>query len=667
MVSPIQTLPLEVVHAIAAGEVIDSLAAVVRELVDNSLDAGATRIDVGVWPDRLQVRVSDNGRGMTRRDLQAVAHPHSTSKIRQGADLWAIGSLGFRGEALYSLAQVGRLEICSRSAQEESLQGWRKIYGLGEDPQGEPEPWPMAPGTVVRVWDLFGQWPVRRQGLPSPAQQLRSVQRLIQGMALCHPGVTWRVEHSDRPWFNVRPAPEPLGILTQILREVQATDLQGWSHGVMPPDGDRANPPTQPLPHSPTDPLPSQIIGVLGLPDRCHRRRPDWVKIAVNGRVVQIPELEQTLMGVFRQTLPRDRFPVAFVHLCIPPSHIDWNRHPAKAEIYLRHLDFWREQVRESMGAALKLQATEPTQGLQTQRVQQLLKAAERQGVYGVSPQPRFSLLNSLDSPDFDPLLPSPLSNSQNPANFSDSLKDSPFPNAPDLAQALKDAPAPYAPLSSPLSPSFPHPPQGLNYSHSLSYSHSLDFSPPDDRPASPLPSPASPLRAMAQLHQMYIVAEHSSGIWIVEQHIAHERVLYEQIEDCWEPVPLDPPLVLSHLGEKQVEQLRRIELIVEEFGQSLWAVRSLPGLLVGRSDCREAVLELSLGGDLSAAQATTACRSAIRNGQPLTLSAMQTLLDQWHRTRHPHTCPHGRPICLPLEETQLAQFFRRHWTIAKS
>jgi DNA mismatch repair protein MutL len=165
----------------------------------------------------------------------------------------------------------------------------------------------------------------------------------------------------------------------------------------------------------------------------------------------------------------------------------------------------------------------------------------------------------------------------------------------------------------------------------------------------------------------MYILAEHPSGMWLIEQHIAHERVLYEQLWDCWQVVPLESPLVLGQLSTAQLDQLQRLGIEVEPFGDQRWAVRSAPERLIDRDDCVDALLELSQGGNLESALVATACRTAIRNGTPLSLAEMQSLLEQWQQTRNPRTCPHGRPIYLQLEETSLARFFRRHWVIGKS
>ncbi|MEW6495795.1 MAG: DNA mismatch repair endonuclease MutL, partial [Cyanobacteriota bacterium] len=494
--------------------------------------------------------------------------------------------------------------------------------------QGEPiqvKAAAIAPGTVVNVSNLFGNWPVRRKGLPSIAQQLKAVQTIIHYVALCHPRITWQVQQNERPWFTISPGKTAQQILPQLLKQVRQTDLQqltlevpipeqgSWGAGVLgskgaeergskgaeergsggagvlgvlgerrrilSPQSPISNPSIQNQKYSIQN---GKIQLVLGLPDRCHRRRPDWVKVATNGRLVRSPELEQTILSAFARTVPRDRFPVCFLHLQLCPSQIDWNRHPAKAEIYLHSLSYWQEQVSCAIEQALRISPANLPEASQSERVTKLLKVSEQKGGYNVSRSVQ-------PTPEDD-------KNTQKAAQI------------------------------------------GL-----------------------------IELRAIAQVHNMYILAEHPTGMWLIEQHIAHERVLYEQLCARWQVVPLEPPIILNHLKPAQIEQLQRLELEVEPFGEQLWAVRSAPEILTKRTDCADALVELSLGGDLQGAQVATACRSAIRNGTTLSLSEMQTLLDQWKRTRNPRTCPHGRPIYLSLEESALARFFRRHWVIGKS
>ena len=584
MLSSIQPLPTEVVHLIAAGEVIDCLAAVVRELVENSLDAGATRIVISLWPEQWRVRLADNGCGMDLVNLQQAATAHSTSKIRSCEDLWQITSLGFRGEALHSLAQLAQLEIISRPAGKG--EGWRIVYcSQGEAVQVETAA--LAPGTVVTVSNLFGTWLERRQGLPPLGQQMKAVQATIHQIALCHPHVTWQVWQNDREWFTLSPGATTQQMLPQILRQVRLGDLQQLKIAVpLLTAGDSCKLESAELGRDSSVKLHSVKLAdidesciqlLLGLPDRCHRHRPDWVRVAVNGRMVKLPELEQTILAATSRTLPRDRYPICFLHLRISPSQINWNRHPAKTEIYLHNISYWQEQVTEAIGQALRISEANLPEAVHSSRIEKLIKAAEEKGVYGVN--------NSIQ-PETQP-------------------KDTPD----SLIQ----------------------------------------------------------LRAIAQVHNTYILAEHPAGLWLVEQHIAHERVLYEQLLHSWQIVPLESPAILNQLSESQRSQLERIGLTVEPFGEQLWAVRNAPALLIDRDDCAEALLELSLGGDLQTAQVATACRSAIRNGTPLSLEQMQTLLDQWQSTQKPRTCPHGRPIYLSLEESALSRFFRRHWVIGKS
>jgi DNA mismatch repair protein MutL len=201
----------------------------------------------------------------------------------------------------------------------------------------------------------------------------------------------------------------------------------------------------------------------------------------------------------------------------------------------------------------------------------------------------------------------------------------------------------------------------------SLSLSDTLPEASQESGMAASEPLPLGALRAIAQLHQTYILAEHPAGLWLVEQHIAHERVLYEQLCQDWQLIYLETPLTLSHLSPTQLQNLTHLGLSPEPFGSDLWVVRTAPKRLAARTDCLQAIYELSDCSDPQPALVATACRSAIRNGQPLSLREMQVLLDQWQQTQHPRTCPHGRPIYLRLDEQSLSKFFRRHWVVGKS
>jgi DNA mismatch repair protein MutL len=554
----IRPLPKDVVDLIAASEVIDSLVAVVRELVENALDAQANRITISVWPESWRVQVVDNGLGMDLTNLEQAAVAHSTSKINTITDLFQINSLGFRGEALHSLAQLSDLEIISRpSCPSLANSGWRISYNH----QGEvvkTETIAVAQGTVITVSNLFENWQNRRQSLPASAQQLRGIQLIIQQIALCHPQVTWQLRQGNNPWFQISPGVNAQQILPQIIKNIQFSDL---FYLKIPPDYDNIN--------------LKEIELILGLPDRASRRRPDWVKVAINGRMVRSPELEQTLLTALARTCPRDRYPICFVHLHLFPEQIDWNRNPDKSEVYLQNLNQWQELISQGIEQALRLnfERISPPQN----RIEKLLKVSEEKGSYNINSE------TQLDATSCQTEL-------------------------------------------------------GI-----------LE------------------IKAIAQVLNTYIIAEHSSGLWLIEQHIAHERILYEQICDQWRLIPLEPSIILQSLSTAQLEQMQRLGLEVDPFGDGVWVVRNAPELLIKRSDCSEALLELSLGGDLQTAQVATACRSAIKNGTPLSLTQMQTILDQWMKTRNPRTCPHGRPIVLQLEESALSRFFRRNWVIGKS
>jgi DNA mismatch repair protein MutL len=549
----IHTLPIEVVHLIAAGEVVDSLAAVVRELAENAIDANATRIVISIWTDSLSVQVSDNGCGMAIADLSQAATPHTTSKINNAEDLQQINSLGFRGEALYSLAQLADLNICSRPVLEPV--GYQAHYDQYGNLPTSPKVVAIASGTVVTVRNLFSRYPNRLQSLPSNSQQVRKVQLQIQQMAIANPQVNWQVNLDNREWMTIWAGENASEILPQIISSIQPYDLVYKEFALTPspsPAGEGSN-----------------ISITLGLPDRLSRRRPDWVKIILNGRVINFPELEQTILSSLERTLPRNRFPVCIVNLNLPCDHIDWNRHPAKAEAYIQDLGEIQTQLKECITEALKVPTSSSPINYGS-AANDLLKTAERKTSY---------------------LIPAKRE------NF----------NQPTLS-----------------------------------------------------------LKAIAQVLDTYILAEHAGGLWLVEQHVAHERVLFEQIETQWQIVAIEQPILLKQLSDDEIERLQVLGLEIEAFGNNLWAVRSLPEILIGHEDCAVILQEMAQQDDPTMSRATAACRSAIRNGTKLEMSTIRDLLWQWQQTRNPHTCPHGRPICLAIDESDLARFFRRNWIISK-
>lgn len=423
----------------------------------------------------------------------------------------------------------------------------------------------MAVGTMVTVTDIFQNFPVRRHALPAIAQQLKTAQQMIYHLALGQPQITWQVNQNNQPWFVISAGKNAQEILPQLLRSISIQDLIFQRYQA-----------TDFLTENNSDYATSYLEVVLGLPDRCHRHQADWLKLAINGRIVKFSALEQAIMKGFSRTLPRDRHPICFVHLHVPPEHIDWNRHPAKSEIYLQHQTLWQEIIPQAIAKGLSFsEANLPR--LENQRVLSLIQAAEKKENYSIEP----------------------------PSEHSTTSASNPHKKV---------------------------------------------------------------LKVIGQARNTYIITEHPDGIWLVEQHIADERAIYEDLCKNWQLISPIQPVLLNDLSPKQIEQLTdQLGLDLEIFGENVWRVNTIPRALQGHSDLEAALLELSRGGDLEAAQVAIACRTAVRNGTPLDFPTMQTIIDRWQQCENPSTCPHGRPIYLALEETSLYRFFRRHWVLGKS
>ena len=587
------------------------MAAAVRELSENAIDAAATRITIDLYPETLTVQVHDNGCGMALEDLATAVTAHSTSKITSAQDLQNIHTLGFRGEALHSLAQLGQVQICSRKPT--SATGWLVQY----DPDGQfsqpPRTQPLAPGTVVTVQQLFAQHPTRRENLPSVAQQVRKVQRQVQDLALANPQITWQTRLDGKPWLSYWQC-EHLGeLLLQMLPETHPADLVYVHTKAYTPD------------------IPDSAIELgLGLPDRLSRRRMDWLRVMVNGRAIHCPEIQQTILTAFANTLPKQRFPVCVVHLHVPPQQVDWNRHPAKQEVYLREITAWQSALQKLITDALQHKRTDNSyQALAF--IQPLLPELPSQRQWG----------NELPS-----------------TNLSYGVGDVSSAVRSQIGQRLQEGKNIYRLNASWLDPT---------ELQELSNHQNFESNSGHGASSSNLTGEGlatGQVKVLTQILNTYILLERPDGIWLIEQHVAHERILFEMINQALGIVPCETPVMLQKLSAEALENLEHMGLDIEPLSEGLWAVRSLPELILHHEERAQILQEMSQCQDLQQAKATLACRSAIRNGVKLDRLSQQQLVEQWRVTPNPHTCPHGRPICLALAEADLARFFRRNWLV---
>ncbi len=528
---PIQPLAAPLISRIVAGEVIDSLAAVVRELAENSIDAGATRLSLSLWPEQGRLVLVDDGEGMEAADLILAATPHSTSKL--SADLDQITTLGFRGEALHSLAQVAHLQIQSRTLV--APHGSVATY----DEQGQCvqiQPTPIATGTRVEVSQLFAQWPSRQALLHNPRRELKRIQAVIQNLAIANPQITWHGQLNDQPWLSYWPG-SLTDRLVQLIPNLEPNHLR--QH-------------TQP-----------PLTLTLALPDRFHRPKADWQRIVINGRCVDCTPLQDTLRAALSRSVPRDRQPVWVAQLQL--TGVDWNRHPAKQAVYVPHLEALQDQLQQLAQAALA-----QTSRQSFRRSQAIVQSTAAQYVTAAQP---------IVKPQADQ------------------------PTCPPQTAAI-----------------------------------------------------------VGYWQNTYILIDQGSDLLLVEQHVADERVRFTQLQAAWQLSPCEPPPLLANLSPAQRERLDAWGWQPEPFGDDLWTLRQVPTLLHDHPE-RDALLrELSHCDNLEAAQIAIACRTAIRNGQPLSPSQQSQLIQAWLGSPNPHTCPHGRPIYLSLRENSLARYFRRHW-----
>jgi DNA mismatch repair protein MutL len=572
-VVPIIILEPEVVNQIAAGEVIERPGSVVKELVENALDAHAARISIDLEQGgRRLIRVTDDGCGMTREEAVLALQRHATSKISSAEDLFAIRTLGFRGEALPSIAAVSHLRIVTRphdatEATEVTVRGG-EVVDLRT--VGAP------PGTEVAVAQLFFNTPARLKFMRSEPAELSYVTELVTRFSFSHPEVSLRLTHGEREVLH-RPASDDL------LSSVVALYGRDAAEQLLPLDLR----------------LPSlRVCGFVSRPDFTRSSRAHQA-FFVNQRQVRSRTLTHALEQPYRAALRGGRFPVAVVQVEIDPVLVDVNVHPAKAEV--RFVRDWEvhEAVRRATQAALE------GTGLAEVAV-------------SVGPSPAASL-----------------------------------PRMPMRGESVGASPAQSA----------------------------FSFPQPTATPRPQVAAAGLTIAPLGQVRATYIVAESPAGLMIVDQHRAHERVLYERLEAASAgAAPAMQRLVMPvtvHLGRREAELLEHnlaafqaIGMEVEPFGADTFVVRAVPATMAKAEppallrDLLEELAAQPASGSLAlpkeAILAAAACHAAIKTGEALAPQEMAELLDALTRSSRPYTCPHGQPIIMSITNFELDRRFQR-------
>jgi DNA mismatch repair protein MutL len=588
--SRIRILEEEVANKIAAGEVVERPASVVKELVENAIDAGATRIQVDVEDGgKALIRVSDNGCGMSDQEVVLALQRHATSKISRAEDLSSVRTLGFRGEALPSVASVSRVTIVTRARGD--VEGTRLEVEGGEI--RELTTTAAAEGTTITIRDLFYNTPARLKFLKTNRTELGQICDVLTRVSLSHPEISTRLTADGSEVLHAPGSPDPLNTISALYGNDLARDL-------IPVNYQRPG---------------LALEGYISRPPFSRPTR-SAQSMFVNGRVVRHRSLTHALDEAYRSALAPGRFPFAVLHLEIDPAVVDVNVHPAKAEVrFLRDWEVHRavlEAIRQALGAP---DAAPPA-------------PLARQHTLGPE---------DLEHGSWLPPIPN-----LNPDPFA-----GPDPGALVTAAARTESPA------------------------------AAQTALPDLAPS------VQALRPIAQLWNSYILAEGADGLLIVDQHLAHERILFDRLtnpgSEAIKGRTLESPgtLQLTHReavsADAALPELERLGFGLEAFGRDAFLVRAVPEFVTpgaevatvrGLLDELEAARAAGGSGSRPALTdrlaASAACRSAVKKGMALGLEELRRLLTDLARTTNPHTCPHGCPITIELTFHELLKRFKR-------
>ena len=579
---PIQVLSHEVAARIAAGEVVERPASAVKELVENAIDAGATSVQVEVTAGGLEgVRVVDNGHGIPVAEVTSLFQRHATSKLTSADDLYSILTMGFRGEALYSLAAVAEVSLLTRTADQEVATYVEASNGraLRQEPRGGPV------GTTVSVEKLFDQVPARKKFLKTGKSELTRIHTVMTHYALVHPDVRFSLIADGRTTFS---SPGN-GDMREALAAVYNREV---AQALLAVEG--------------TSDAGISVSGLVSAPD-LHRANRSYIGLYVNHRPIQSRTLTYAVTEAYRGMMAGDRFPLAVLMINVPPVDVDVNVHPTKSEVRFRVegdvFSVLQRAVREAIVAGspvpeMGIAASNPGASLAANRVPE-----RSHGGWG-----GFSSGSSVDS--------------------------MPLPQVDSRLQASQNA--------------------------------------------FPMMEMLPKLRVLGQIQETYIVAEGPNGLYLIDQHAAHECVVYErlkaaaakhspEVQGLLEPVTVELTSFQAETVHEYGDVLAQYGWGLETFGDRTYLLRGVPAVLATMGPAKSFIELLDGVGEAAEFStweeriaATVACHGSVRAGLVLSHEEMVEMVRLLEKTQQPHTCPHGRPTMVHLSSNNLERQFKR-------
>ena len=586
----IKQLSEDLINKIAAGEVIDRPAAIVKELVENSIDAGANKIEIKVSNNTRDIRVADNGCGISQDDIQLAFKKHATSKIKTVDDLWNISSLGFRGEALASIVAVAKVICITRTKDAPNA-----IKAVGSDSVIETSKVGAGYGTIFEVKDLFFNTPARLKFLKSEKTEFAYIQEMIQSIALSNPNVAFELFNNDKSYIKTTGTGDLLTTIYELFGISSKNNLVDMNK---------------------SDLLSKiKITGVCSNPDFTRPTKKN-IYIFVNGRTVKCPVILKAIDTAYKRTLPIGKYPFVVLNMEIPFSDVDVNVHPTKRELRYKNPN----QIFNIVYSAIDMAISNYSYN-QPKSVAEPVKLD-------------FLKVNSQEEDD---TIYTTSSYNQKPLSLTNSKRS--FQQQPQSSDF------------------------GINFNN-----NEKDFQQEQEQKNIPQDE------IIGQYHDTYIMINHPEGLEIVDQHIAHERFLYEQLlqnKDKNSQILLISEKI--DIEPQDVELLNSNKALLQKYGYDFeikdgktFMFKKIPQMLV-KTSMRELLANLleDFHSNIEEVEhkilTTTACKSAVKANTKLNIFQMRELIANWRTTKNPQTCPHGRPISKIIPHKEIAAFFLRN------